>query len=129
MQRSSTIKSSNRAIAVEDLSGEFEVESSNGMVTVERAVVTFLIKTSNGEIKFDGELVTGGDNHFKSSNGSVNVKLQGTPRVELDASTSNSSIATELPILTTSTADEDHITGTIGGEEETLVLKTSNEDP
>ena len=105
MQRSSTIKSSNGAIAVKDLSGKFEVDTSNGMVTVERAVGTFQIKTSNGEIQFDGELVAGGDNHFKSSNGSVDMKLQGTLSMELDTSTSNGSITTESPILTTSTAD------------------------
>ena len=100
-----TIKSSNGAIAVKDLSGKFEVDTSNGMVTVERAVGTFQIKTSNGEIQFDGELVAGGDNHFKSSNGSVDMKLQGTLSMELDTSTSNGSITTESPILTTSTAD------------------------
>ena len=54
MQRSGTIKSSNGAIAVEDVSGQFEIETSNGEVTVERVVGTFQIKTSNGEIEFDG---------------------------------------------------------------------------
>jgi hypothetical protein len=34
MQRSGTIKSSNGAIAVEDVSGQFEIETSNGEVTV-----------------------------------------------------------------------------------------------
>ena len=126
MQRSGNIRSSNGAITVEDVSGEFEIETSKGEVTAVRAVGTFQIKTSNGEIEFDGELVAGGDNLMRSSNGSVDVKLQETPSVELDASTSNGSRTTELPILTSSTGDEDHLTGTIGNGEAKLVVKTSN---
>ena len=63
---------------------------------------------------------------MRSSNGNMDVKLQGTPSMELDASTSDGSITTELPILTTSTGDEDHIAGKIGNGDAKLVVKTSN---
>ena len=61
-----------------------------------------------------------------TSNGGITITLKGTPSVNLDASTSNGSITTKLPILTTSTGDEDHLVGTIGAGDADLFVRTSN---
>ena len=61
-----------------------------------------------------------------TSNGSVDIKLQGTPSVELDASTGNGSITTKLPILTTSPGDKHQVVGTIGDGDAELFVRTSN---
>jgi DUF4097 and DUF4098 domain-containing protein YvlB len=63
---------------------------------------------------------------MKTVNGSVEIRLQGTPSVKLDASTANGSITTGFPILTTSPGDEHHVVGTIGTGYAELFVKTSN---
>ena len=61
-----------------------------------------------------------------SSNGSVEIRLQGTPSVYIDGSTSNGSITTGLPIQTTSPWDEHRLVGTIGAGDADLLVMTSN---
>lgn len=126
MHRSGTLRTSNGKIVMEDVSGDFDVHTSNGSVTIAQATGTFDVETSNGRIVFNGEMVSGGNNRMKTSNGSVEVTLQGTPSVELDASTSNGSIITRLPILTTFSGDEHHIVGTIGTGDADLFVRTAN---
>ena len=58
--------------------------------------------------------------------GSVEIKLHGTPSVNLDASTGNGSVTIGLPILTTSPGDEHHQVGTIGAGDAELFVRTSN---
>ena len=126
MHRSGTARTSNGKIVMEDVIGDFDVSTSNGAVTIGLASGTFDVETSNGRIKFDGELSPGGDNRMTSSNGSIEIKLQGTPSVKLDASTRNSSVTTRLPILTTSPGDKRRLVGTIGDGDAELFVKTSN---
>ena len=61
-----------------------------------------------------------------TSNGSVEITLRGTPSVKLDGSTSNGSIDTEYPILTSTPGDKHRLVGIIGSGEAELVVKTSN---
>jgi hypothetical protein len=126
MQRSGTLRTSNSKIVMEDVSGDFVVVTSNGKVTITRAIGTFDVETSNGRIEFNGEIVSGGNNSMTTSNGSVEITLLGTPSVELDASTSNGSVTTSLPILTTNFGDEHHIVGTIGSGDADLFVRSSN---
>ena len=126
MQRSGDLRTSNGSIRVEDVNGNFDISTSNGAVTITRATGTFDVETSNGRIVFDGELVPGGNNRMATSNGSVDITLRGTPSVKLDASTQNGSVATRLPILTTSTGDRRHLVGTIGAGDAQLFTRTSN---
>jgi DUF4097 and DUF4098 domain-containing protein YvlB len=83
MHRSGTVHSSNGKIVLEDVVGDFDVTTSNGGVTVSRATGTCDIETSNGRIEFDGEIVPGGDNRMRTSNGSVEVTLRGRPASSL----------------------------------------------
>jgi hypothetical protein len=63
---------------------------------------------------------------MKTSNGSVEVVLRGTPSLKLDGSTSNGSVTSDYPILTTSVGDQHHLVGIIGDGESTLMVRTSN---
>jgi DUF4097 and DUF4098 domain-containing protein YvlB len=126
MHQSGTVRTSNGAIVVEDVTGDFDISTSNGGVSIARARGTFDVETSNGRIEFDGELASGGDNRMTTSNGSVEIRLQGTPSVQLDASSSNGSVTTRLPILTKSPGDERHVEGTIGAGDAELFVRTSN---
>jgi len=126
MRRSGNIHTSNGKVVMQDVAGNFEISTSNGSVKITLASGTFDVETSNGRIDFDGDLVSGGDNRMRASNGSVDIKLRGTPSVKLDASTSNGSVDTRLPILTTSPGDPHRLVGTIGTGDAELFVETSN---
>lgn len=122
----STVRTSNGKIVLEKVSGDFDIETSNGGVSITGAIGSFNVQTSNGAITFDGELASGGSNTMRTSNGNLEIKLQGTPSLELDGSTSNGSISTEHPILTSSPGYEHHLVGTIGQGEASLWIRSSN---
>ncbi len=126
MTRSGTVSSSNGKIVMQDTSGEFEVTTSNGSVEIARASGTFAVRTTNGRIKFDGEIVPGGKNRMTTSNGSVDIRLDGSPSVVVDASTQNGSVSTDLPVLAKAIDAKRHLVGTIGGGDAELFVRTSN---
>ena len=88
--------------------------------------MSFDVETSNSGIAFDGELIKGSSNKMATSNGSIDISLQGAPSVMLDGFTSNGSIETEYSILIPSPGDEHHLVGTIGAGEAELIVRTSN---
>jgi DUF4097 and DUF4098 domain-containing protein YvlB len=140
-----TLKTSNGKIVLENVKGDFEGRTSNGKIEVDTLEGTAFLRTSNGgldlqevtgevdaetsngRISYSGDMIAGGDNRLITSNGNVDVELLGTPSIELDASTSNGDITSELPITATTTGD-DHLVGTIGDGEADLYIKTSNGD-
>ena len=144
IQESGTLQTSNGKIVLENAKGDFGVHTSNGSidvtrtdgnltlgtsngkVTITQAKGSFDVDTSNGRILFDGEMTPGGSNRLKTSNGDVRVTLVGEPGVSLDASTSNASVVSRLPVLTTSTGSKTRLVGTIGGGGAKLVIRTSN---
>ncbi len=125
MQQSGTVHTSNGRIALTNVSGDFNISTSNGAVVITQAKGVFDIKTSNGRIEFDGE-ISGGSNRMTTSNGSIDVKLQGTPSVKVDASTSNGSVTSNIPITIASAVDDKHLVGTIGNGDAELFIETSN---
>ena len=126
MHQSGTVRTSNGKIVMEDVIGDFDISTSNGEVSITLASGTFDVETSNGRIEFDGELGPGGNNRMTTVNGSIAIKLKGTPSVKLDASTRNGSVTTRFPILTTSPGDERHLVGTIRAGDAELFVRTSN---
>ena len=126
MHQSGTVRTSNGKIVMEDLIGDFDLSTTNGSVTITLARGTFDVETVNGRIEFDGEIVPGGINRMTTVNGSVEIKLQGTPSVKLEASSGNGSVTTRFPILTTSTGDKRHLVGTIGVGDAELFVRTIN---
>jgi hypothetical protein len=137
------LKTSNGSVLLENVKGSFDGSTSNGRVEVTAMDGSGLFKTSNGRIdvqgltgdcnastsngsiSFSGEMKAGGQNRLTTSNGSVNVKLNGTPSVSLDASTSNGKVTSLLPILATKT-ETNSLAGTIGAGEAKLFIRTSN---
>jgi hypothetical protein len=140
-----TLRTSNGEIVLENVKGDFEGRTSNGKIEVDTLEGAAFLRTSNGGldlqevtgevdaetsnggISYSGDMIAGGDNRLITSNGNVDVELLGTPSIELDASTSNGDITSELPITATTTGD-DHLVGTIGDGEADLYIKTSNGD-
>jgi len=126
MQQSGTVRTSNGKIVLDKVSGDFKIATRNGRVTIAKAIGSFDVETRNGRIKFDGELASGGNNRMTTRNGSIEIKLQGTPSVKLEASTNNGSINTEYPTLTSSPRDRHRLAGNIGAGEAVLLVRTRN---
>ena len=78
------------------------------------------------DVHFEAELVSGGENRLRASNGVVNVRLLGEPSLKLDASTSNGSVKCQRPITTQGISGKNRLEGTIGNGNASLVVKTSN---
>ena len=125
MNESGTLRTSNGMIVVENMMGDIDARTSNGAIEVMGFVGATILKTSNGDITFTGELTAGGRNEMETSNGDVNVAFQGTPSIQLDATASNGTVTSKLPILTTS-VEKTHLAGIIGEGEAELTIHTSN---
>lgn len=125
MQRSGSALSSNGRIVLTNVDGDFDVTSSNGAVDITKARRTFDVKTGNGKIKFDGEILDG-RNSLVTSNGGINVKLQGTPNVKVDASSSHGSVNSDIPITVASSMRDNHLVGVIGNGNAELLIEASN---
>jgi hypothetical protein len=122
------VTTSNGAIEVNGIVGAASAKTSNGAVTVQDARGEFNLRTSNGAVTFSGELTPGGGNRLVTSNGRIEVELTGTLSVKIDASTSNGQIEhPDVAILATET-DSDRLVGTIGAGEADLYIETSNGD-
>ncbi len=119
---------SNGAVDIQTIKGSASVKTSNGRVALQDGTGEFNVRTSNGAIVFSGELTPGGSNRLVTSNGRIEVELQGVPSVTIDASTSNGEIKhPDVAILATQT-DSDHLVGTIGAGQADLFIETSNGD-
>ena len=119
---------SNGPVEIDTMEGSAYVRTSNGNIVLTEAKGEFNAKTSNGSISFSGEMTPGGSNRLVTSNDSIEIELTGTPSLSLDASTSNGEVKHPgVAILATKT-DADHLIGTIGAGEAGLYVETSNGD-
>ncbi|MGH2543270.1 MAG: DUF4097 family beta strand repeat-containing protein, partial [Ardenticatenaceae bacterium] len=117
----------NARIEVRGIEGSTRLRTSNGRITIEDSKGAFDAVTSNASVHFAGEMTPGGKNRLETTNGSVQVKLNGAPSVKVDASTTNGRISRHgLRMAYEDTADSGRVVGTIGGGEAELVLRTSN---
>jgi len=67
----------------------------------------------------------GGGNRVRTSNGSGSINLPGLPSVSLDASTSNGSVVSRIP-MTTISSEKTHLRATVGNGDVELSVQTSN---
>jgi DUF4097 and DUF4098 domain-containing protein YvlB len=119
------ITTSNGRIEIDGMEGSGELATSNGSITVKSVIGGFNATTSNGSIHFSGELAKSSKNRFETTNGSVRVRLTGTPGLRVDAQTSNGKVTSELPVQVISSS-RNRLAGTIGDGHGELVVRTSN---
>jgi DUF4097 and DUF4098 domain-containing protein YvlB len=124
-------ETSNGRIELRAVEGSGALRTSNGKITMDSVKGEFSAATSNGSISFEGEMTPGGKNRLTTTNGSVTVKLRGTPSLEVDASASMGKVSSALPALRRSAQDErglrgTSLRGTIGDGEAELLVRTTN---
>jgi Toastrack DUF4097 len=92
------LETSNGRIEASDVSGPVTLRTSNGSVRAERVRKGLEARTSNGSIRADlSEAAEGGTVRLTTSNGSVELSVQGLKNQDVVVSTSNGSITVRLP--------------------------------
>ncbi len=92
-------ETSNGAISIDTYEGILSLETSNGRIEMEDVVAVVDAQTSNGRIEFSGALVDGVDHRMSTHNGAISIMLSTNASVMIEASTSNGSISTDLPLI------------------------------
>ena len=85
----------NGSINIRGGRGQYLLASRNGSVMVEARDAVVQASTDNGRIEFRGDFAPG-ESKLENRNGSIKVKLSPNQSIELDASTINGSIKTDL---------------------------------
>lgn len=91
-------QTTNGAIEAQDLHGNANLRTTNGPVRADATGGSFEAVTSNGRIEVRlNDPQSSGPVHLRSSNGHIELTLDGTELPDVHASTSNSSILLRMP--------------------------------
>ncbi len=140
----SRVKASNGAIHVADARGALTIDSSNGRTQVDRHAGRLTVRgsngaidvtgheggavtlhTSNGAVRYEGTIEPSGDSQLETSNGAIEVVVQGPASFILDAATSNGGVTSRFALLDGTKGDA-RLTGRVGDGAARLVLRASN---
>ncbi|MHC4929083.1 MAG: DUF4097 family beta strand repeat-containing protein [Planctomycetota bacterium] len=123
-----TAHTSNGRVTVTQANAErFDLQTSNGAITCEAITGDMKASTSNGaiDVKYASDAAPATNIHLSTSNGGISVTTPKDYSAQVDASTSNSKIHTNIPITLKGQLGK-KVKGTIGKGEGRLYLKTSN---
>ena len=116
----------NGAIRVSDVAGELELDTTNGKIDVSGCSGSVEASTTNGGI--DVELLSvaqGRDMEFSTTNGRISLTVPETLAADINASTTNGSVRSDLPLMT-SRVSRTSIRGTLNGGGPQIRLRTTN---
>ena len=116
----------NGRITLEECEGALTANSTNGSIGVENARGSIDAESTNGTISYSGEMIGGGENRLKTTNGRINVKLQGDRSLKIDASCRIGKISSSLPGVAASGMLGQKLEATLGDGEAELFIRTSN---
>jgi DUF4097 and DUF4098 domain-containing protein YvlB len=117
--------SDNGSLTLNDFSGELSAKSDNGRITLQNAELRVLnAETDNGRIEISGKLRLIREGSIKTSNGSVNLRLDPATLPRFDVTTDNGSINLNLPNLNFERKEKKHVT--TSGSGTLLKIETDN---
>jgi DUF4097 and DUF4098 domain-containing protein YvlB len=121
------VEDTNGAIDISDVRGSHRVSTTNGHIELLRCAGDVEAETTNGHIRAELTEVTAGKSmRLETTNGGITVALPRAIAARVDASTTNGSVKTDLPITTTE-VKRTSIRGTLnGGGGGELRLRTTN---
>jgi DUF4097 and DUF4098 domain-containing protein YvlB len=120
------VSNTNGAIHLSDVAGTHELDTTNGKIEVARCAGSLDASTTNGSIHAELTKVNKGQPlRFETTNGRIEVELPRDLAVDVDASTTNGDIATDLPVAATRTSSNS-LRGTINGGGTSLRMRTTN---
>jgi hypothetical protein len=119
------VDTSGGGIDVEAVEGNLRAHTSGGGIRVERVTGYLEAKTSGGPIRANYSRGNAHGGELETSGGSIEVAIDPSANLNLDASTSGGSVSTDLPVRVVGTISHSSLHGSIGSGGETLRLHTS----
>jgi len=120
------VETTNGGIEVTGVNGMLKAETTNGHVRLDRCAGSINAMTTNGRIT--AELLSVDRNHtnrLSTTNGRVELTVPTNFAADIDASTTNGSIESDLPV-STHTFGKHSLRGTINGGGAPLRISTTN---
>jgi hypothetical protein len=119
------IETSGGGIEVASLEGSLRAHTSGGPIHIDRVTGYVEARTSGGpvHVNFGRGNARGGD--VESSGGSIEVAVDPSVNLDIDASTSGGSVSTDLPLRVVGRISTSSLHGSLGSGGETLRLHTS----
>jgi Putative adhesin len=120
------IDNTNGSIDISDVKGTLQVSNTNGHIECARCAGSMEAETTNGSIRAELTAVTPGKKiSLETTNGRVAVTVPRSIGATVDASTTNGSINTDLPI-TSNQMSRHAVRGTVNGGGAELRLRSTN---
>lgn len=119
----------NGRVTVEDAHGPVEATTGNGDVRVATSTGPVMARSGNGNIDVSMDrLERAAEMTFSTGSGRIVLSVPATFGAELEGSTGNGEISSELPMRVEGRINPHRVRGTIGGGGERLALSTGNGD-
>jgi hypothetical protein len=119
----------NGDVTVEDARGEVQVGTGNGVVRVSTSLGPVIARTGNGDIDVRmARLERAERMSFQTGSGRIRLTVPEDFGADLDASTGNGVIESELPVKVNGRLTSYRMRGTIGNGGEALNVSTGNGD-
>ena len=127
VEGSIAVRTTNGPIDVKEAGGLLLLETTNGPIDCEGRDAVVIARTSNGRLRFRGSLAPG-TSRLTTSNGPVDVRLDASQRLRLDAETTNGRVESDFPIRSDAGDGRATLVGDVGGDspEAELILRTTN---
>ena len=119
----------NGRVTVEDAHGPVEATTGNGDVRVTTSDGPVTARSGNGDIDVSmARIERAAEMSFSTGSGRIVLSVPGSFGAELEGSTGNGEISSELPMRVEGRINPRRIRGTLGGGGERLALNTGNGD-
>jgi hypothetical protein len=120
-----TARTSGGDIELRDLTGDVNVKTSGGDITLQNAHGRIEARTSGGDVT--AELARGNakGGEIETSGGDIELRLDPTVSLDLDASTSSGEVTSTLPLKTTGEISPSMLHATLGSGGATLRVHTN----
>jgi DUF4097 and DUF4098 domain-containing protein YvlB len=121
-----TLQTTNGSIDVSDTRGDNVLRTTNGQIIFAHGAGSVDAETTNGGIRVDLRDVTPGRPlRFITTNGGVSLELPSNLAADVEASTTNGTISSDLPVLTNH-AESHRLSGRVNGGGQELRVRTTN---
>ncbi len=123
------VHTSNGAVEAEEISGSLEAATSNGAIRARLAGYgqPVHLKTSNGGVELNLDGRNAGDVRATTSNGAITLRMPSSAGARIKAVTSSHNrVSSDFDITMRGTISPHHVEGTIGGGGPMIELTTSN---
>jgi DUF4097 and DUF4098 domain-containing protein YvlB len=119
----------NGDVVIEDAHGDVQANTGNGVVRVATSDGPVTATTGNGDVHVSmARLTTSAPMTFRTGSGDITLTVPQDFGAEMDGSTGNGRITSEIPVTVRGGMRPEHVRGTLGAGGSRLSLSTGNGD-